>query len=54
MPNTPPEPQPSPKKPICIDDLRLEELAAEIQKGLDSLKNGNYYTQEEVEKEFGL
>lgn len=54
MPNTQPESQPLPKKPICIDDLTIEELAAEVQKGVDSVKNGNYYTQEEIEKEFGL
>lgn len=54
MPNTQPESQPLPKKPICIDDLTIEELEAEIAKGLESTRNGNYYTLEEVKKEFGL
>lgn len=54
MPNAPPESQASPKNPICIDDLTIEELEAEIAKGMESIENGHYHTLDEVKKEFGL
>lgn len=54
MPNTQPKSQPSPKKPICIDDMTNEQFEAEIAKGIESIKNGHYHTLDEVKKEFGL
>lgn len=42
------------EKPLCIDDLTIEQLSAELMKGVDSMKDGKYYTQEQIEKEFGL
>ena len=54
MPNTQPESQPSPKNPLCIDDMTIEQFEAEIAKGMESIKNGHYHTLDEVKKEFGL
>ncbi len=47
-----------PRMPTAIGSMSREQLDAELQKGLDSMKNGRTYTEEEVDamlaKEFGI
>ncbi len=47
-----------PRTPTAIGGMSREQLDAELQKGLDSMKNGRTYTEEEVDamlaKEFGI
>ena len=47
-----------PRRPAAIGGLSREQLDAELQKGIDSMKNGRTYTEEEVEamlaEEFGI
>lgn len=49
---------PAYRKPIAEGSLTREELDAELQKGMDSIKAGRVYSMEEVdeilEKEFGI
>lgn len=44
--------------PVAIDSLSKEQLDFELQKGVDSLKNGKGFTADEVDtmlhKEFGI
>ena len=39
------------KKPLCLDDMTKEEFDAEMQKGLDDIKAGRLYSEEEITKE---
>lgn len=45
-------------KPTAIGGMSREQLDAELQKGMDSLKSGKTYTADEVEaelaREFGI
>lgn len=43
---------PNRKPPISLGRLSKEELDAELQKGIDSLKNERSYTKEEVDAFF--
>ena len=36
-------------KVTCIGNMTKEQLDAEIWKGIDSLKSGKFYTEEEVD-----
>lgn len=38
------------KEPLFLDELTDEQLAEEINKGLEDIKQGRVYTQEEVDK----
>lgn len=40
------------KKPTCIGGMTKEEVNAEIWKGINSIKSGKLYTEDEVEKLF--
>ena len=46
------------KKPLAVGAMTREELDAELQKGVDSIKAGKVYSAEEVDaalaKEFGI
>lgn len=37
------------RKPTAIDGMSREQLDAELQKGVDSMKGGKAYTEEEVD-----
>lgn len=37
------------RKPLFIEELTKEELDKELQKGMDAIKEGRVYTQEEVD-----
>ncbi len=45
-------------KPLAVGAMTREELDAELQKGVDSIKAGNVYSADEVDavlaKEFGI
>ena len=45
-------------KPLAVDAMAREQLDAELQKGVDSIKAGNVYSADEVDaalaKEFGI
>lgn len=47
-----------PRGPVAVGGMSREQLNSELQKGLDSLKNGKVYTEEEVgamlAEEFGV
>lgn len=47
-----------PRRPTAIGGMSREQLDAELQKGVDSLKGGKAYTEEEVDamlaEEFGV
>lgn len=47
-----------PSKPLAIGAMTREELDAELQKGVDSIKAGKIYSADEVDailaKEFGI
>ena len=47
-----------PRAPLSIADMTPEQLAAELQKGIDSIKAGKVYSADEVDetlkKEFGI
>ncbi|MCI9477138.1 type II toxin-antitoxin system RelB/DinJ family antitoxin [Anaerovoracaceae bacterium 41-7] len=46
------------EKPLAIGAMTREQLDAELQKGVDSIKSGNVYSADEVDmalaKEFGI
>lgn len=46
------------KKPVAIGGMSREELSAELQKGIDSMKTGQCYSADEVDRalaeEFGI
>ena len=46
------------KKPLAVGAMTREELDAELQKGVDSIKEGKVYSADEVDavlaKEFGI
>ena len=46
------------EKPLCVGEMTREQLNMELQKGVDSIKEGNVYSTEEVDeklsKEFGI
>ncbi len=48
MPFTPKIPY---RKPVCVADLTPEQLQAELEKGLEDMRNGRVYTAEEVDEE---
>ena len=45
-------------KPLAVGAMTIEELDAELQKGVDSIKAGKVYSADEVDatltKEFGI
>lgn len=45
-------------KPLSVDQLTKKQLDTELQKGIDSIKEGNVYSADEVDailaKEFGI
>ena len=41
-----------PRKPIVLEEITKEELEQEVKKGLDSIENGEVYSQDEVERYF--
>lgn len=41
-------------RPIDEDELIFEKFADEIKEAREQFKRGEYYTQEEIMKEFGL
>ena len=44
-------------KPLCIDDIDEEEIIDELNKGIESLKNGSYSIEdikEELANNFGI
>ncbi|MEK7673377.1 MAG: hypothetical protein AAB373_05855 [Patescibacteria group bacterium] len=41
-------------RPIDEKDFVLEKLVQDVKHAEEQIKKGNYYTQEEVMKEFGL
>ncbi len=41
-------------KPLSKKDAALEKLTADINDALEDVKNGDVYSQEEIEKIFGL
>lgn len=46
------------EKPLAVGSMTREQLDAELQKGIDSIKAGNVYSADEVDealaKEFGI
>ena len=47
-----------PRAPVAIGDISREQIDAELQKGVDSMKSGRTYTEEQVDAmlsaEFGI
>ncbi len=41
-------------KPITEDDLIVEKWGSDIEKALEDVKNGKFYTNEQIKKEFGI
>ena len=45
-------------EPLSVDQLTKKQLDTELQKGIDSIKEGNVYSADEVDailaKEFGI
>lgn len=45
-------------KPLSVDQLTKKQLDTELQKGIDSIKEGNVYSADKVDailaKEFGI
>lgn len=41
-----------PRRPVAIGGMSREQLDAELQKGLDSMKDGKTYTEAEVDAMF--
>lgn len=45
-------------EPLSVDQLAKKQLDTELQKGIDSIKEGNVYSADEVDailaKEFGI
>lgn len=45
-------------KPLSVDQLTKKQVDTELQKGIDSIKEGNVYSADEVDailaKEFGI
>lgn len=45
-------------EPLSVDQLTKKQLDTELQKGIDSIKEGNVYSTDEVDailaKEFGI
>lgn len=41
-------------RPISDKDAKLDNLMLSIQRGLDDVKAGRVYTQEQMERKFGL
>ena len=44
-------------KPLCIDDMDEKEIINELNKGIESLKNGSYSIEdikEELANKFGI